>query len=316
MCKTTLTMDMVVFGCRSLPANFHERTLQRTRMGAPLHHNKPQMQPTALQLPMISTPLSFGISTKDRRRPTRFTYRAYTESSESQVARELQKSKLELLRAAQNTQRGFQASHDQRATIEEAMVSVEQYDACIPINLNQLDGTWLLQYTSASDVLVLFQAASLPFFQVGQIYQKFECKGCDDGGIVRNIVRWSIPSILQENEGATLLVTAKFSLLSQRNIYLQFEEVSVGNLMISEQLQTLIAPAFLPRTSLSLEILQLLRSFETKIPLLGNSDEQADRRPSPGGLYYLSYLDRDMLLGRALGGGGVFIFSRTQPFQV
>jgi len=284
MCKTTLTMDMVVFGCRSLPANFHERTLQRTRMGAPLHHNKPQMQPTALQLPMISTPLSFGISTKDRRRPTRFTCRAYTESSESQVARELQKSKLELLRAAQNTQRGFQASHDQRATIEEAMVSVEQYDACIPINLNQLDGTWLLQYTSASDVLVLFQAASLPFFQ--------------------------------ENEGATLLVTAKFSLLSQRNIYLQFEEVSVGNLMISEQLQTLIAPAFLPRTSLSLEILQLLRSFETKIPLLGNSDEQADRRPSPGGLYYLSYLDRDMLLGRALGGGGVFIFSRTQPFQV
>lgn len=86
--------------------------------------------------------------------------------------------------------------------------------------------------------------------------------------------------------------------------------------MISEQLQALIAPAFLPRTSLSLEILQFLRSFETKIPLLGNSDDQADRRPSPGGLYYLSYLDRDMLLGRALGGGGIFIFSRTQPFQV
>lgn len=311
-------------GWCSLLFDFHGSTLQKTRVGAPLHNNKPKMQPTAWRLPMISTPLSFGIATKDRRWPsrfiwrsTRFTGRAYTESSEPQAARDLQKSKLELLRAAQSTQRGLLASHDQRASIEEAMVSVEQYDASIPINLNQLDGTWLLQYTSASDVLVLLQAASLPFFQVGQIYQKFECKGCDDGGIVRNIVRWSVPSILQENEGATLLVTAKFSLLSSRNIYLQFEEVAVGNLMISEQLQALIAPAFLPRTSLSLEILQLLRSFETKIPLLGNSDEQADRRrPSPGGLYYLSYLDRDMLLGRALGGGGVFIFSRTQPFQV
>lgn len=36
-------------------------------------------------------------------------------------------------------------------------------------------------------------------------------------------------------------------------------------------------------------------------------------RRSPGGLYYLSYLDRDMLLGRSVGGGGVFIFTRAQP---
>lgn len=36
-----------------------------------------------------------------------------------------------------------------------------------PINLAKLDGTWRLQYTSAPDVLILFQAAAtLPFFQV------------------------------------------------------------------------------------------------------------------------------------------------------
>lgn len=39
-------------------------------------------------------------------------------------------------------------------------------------------------------------------------------------------------------------------------------------------------------------------------------------RRSPGGLYYLSYLDRDMLLGRAVGGGGVFVFTRAQPLTV
>ncbi|XP_057857199.1 probable plastid-lipid-associated protein 10, chloroplastic isoform X4 [Cryptomeria japonica] len=211
--------------------------------------------------PFTSQPSSmlFGISRK--RRATRFVYRAYADS-ETQVSnqqeRVLQKAKLDLLRAAQNTQRGLQASDDQRASIEEAMVSVEQYDAGKPINLDQLDGTWLLQYTSASDVLVLFEAARSPFLQV-----------------------------------------------------------TVGNLMISEQLQTLIAPAILPRTSLNLEILQFLRGFEAKFSLQRYTKEQADgRRASPGGLYYLSYLDGDMLLGRAIGGGGIFIFSRTQPFQI
>lgn len=36
-----------------------------------------------------------------------------------------------------------------------------------PINLEELDGTWRLQYTSAPDVLILLEAAArLPFFQV------------------------------------------------------------------------------------------------------------------------------------------------------
>lgn len=35
-------------------------------------------------------------------------------------------------------------------------------------------------------------------------------------------------------------------------------------------------------------------------------------RQSVGGHYYLSYVDGNMLLGRAVG-GGVFVFSRSQP---
>lgn len=35
-----------------------------------------------------------------------------------------------------------------------------------------------------------------------------------------------------------------------------------------------------------------------------------------GGLYYLSYLDRNMLLGSAVGGGGVFVFTRAQPIDL
>ncbi|XP_074555744.1 putative plastid-lipid-associated protein 10, chloroplastic isoform X3 [Curcuma longa] len=200
----------------------------------------------------------------------------------SPPAADLERRKLDLLRAVQDTQRGLAATADQRSVVEEALVSVEEYDAGSTVDLSKLDGTWRLNYTTASDVLVLFEAAArLPFLQVGQIFQKFECKDRSDGGVVRNVVRWSISPLLEELEGATLVVSAKFSLLSKRNIFLQFEE-----------------------------ILQFIRSFRTQVPVSG-----PDRR-SPGGLYYLSYLDRDMLLGRAVGGGGVFVFTRAQPLTV
>ncbi|KAK1320794.1 hypothetical protein QJS10_CPA03g01932 [Acorus calamus] len=225
-------------------------------------------------------------------------------------AADLERRKHDLLRAVQDTRRGLTTTSDQRSSIEESLVSVERYGAGTGVNLGTLDGTWRLNYTSASDVLVLLEASErLPFFQVGQIFQKFECRDRTDGGIVRNVVRWSVPTLLEEQDGATLLVTAKFSVVSKRNIYLQFEEIAIENINISEELQTLIAPAILPRSFLSLQILQFLKTFKAQTPV------RNPERRSVGGLYYLSYLDRDMLLGRAVGGGGVFIFTRAQPLR-
>ncbi|KAG2725822.1 hypothetical protein I3760_01G084400 [Carya illinoinensis] len=222
----------------------------------------------------------------------------------------LENRKHDLLRAIQDTQRGLVTTADQRSSIEEALVSVEGCNMGSPIDMVKLDGTWRLQYTSAPDVLVLFEAAArLPFFQVGQIFQKFECRDQSNGGIVRNVVRWSIPTLFEEQEGATLLVSAKFTTVSLRNIYLQFEEIAVQNINISEELQALIAPAILPRSFLSLQILQFIRAFRAQIPV------RDPGRQSVGGLYYLSYLDDNMLLGRAVGGGGVFLFTKAQPLE-
>lgn len=223
---------------------------------------------------------------------------------------ELENKKHELLRATQDTQRGLITTADQRSSIEEALVNVEGYNLGLPIDLAKLDGTWRLQYTSAPDVVVLFEAAArLPFLQIGQIFQKFECRDQSNGGVIRNVVQWSIPTLLEEQEGATLLVSAKFSIVSVRNIYLQFEEISVQNIKISEELQSVIAPAILPRSFLSLQILQFIRTFKAQIPV------RDPGRQSVGGLYYLSYLDDNMLLGRAVGGGGVFVFTRAQPLD-
>ncbi|XP_007051354.2 PREDICTED: probable plastid-lipid-associated protein 10, chloroplastic [Theobroma cacao] len=226
---------------------------------------------------------------------------------------ELENKKHDLLRAVQETQRGLIATADQRSIIEEALVSVEGYNMGAPIDLVVLDGTWRLQYTSALDVLILLEAAArLPFFQVGQIFQKFECRDRFGGGVIRNVVRWSIPNLLEEQQGATLVVSAKFDVVSVRNIYLQFEEIKVQDINISEQLQALIAPALLPRSFLSLQILQFLRTFRAQVPVRN----PGTGRRSVGGLYYLSYLDRNMLLGRAVGGGGVFVFTKAQPLEL
>ncbi|CAL1380425.1 unnamed protein product [Linum trigynum] len=225
---------------------------------------------------------------------------------------QIEEKKHDLLRAVQETQRGLVTTADQRSVIEELLVQLEGRNNGALIDLLQLDGTWRLQYTSASDVVVLFEAAArLPFFQVGQIYQKFECRDRSDGGVIRNVVQWSVPSLLEEQEGATLLVTAKFDVVSARNVYLQFEEISIQNINISEQLQAAIAPAILPRTFLSLQILQFIRQFKAQIPVTSPNPG----RRSAGGLYYLSYLDKDMLLGRSVGGGGVFVFTKAQPLQ-
>ncbi|XP_047324203.1 probable plastid-lipid-associated protein 10, chloroplastic [Impatiens glandulifera] len=220
----------------------------------------------------------------------------------------LENVKHRVLNTIQDTKRGLATSSQQRSDIEEVLVELEKYGAGTSIDMQKLDGTWRLQYTSASDVLILFESAErLPFLQVGQVYQKFECQDQTDRGVVRNIVKWSVSNLLEDQEGCTLCVTAKFSIVSPRNIYLQFEEAAIQDINISPELQALLAPAILPRSFLNLQILQFIRTFKAQFPLTSQTNRQ-----TVGGLYYLSYLDGNMLLGRAAT-GGVFVFTRSQP---
>ncbi|KAJ7533022.1 hypothetical protein O6H91_13G030000 [Diphasiastrum complanatum] len=238
----------------------------------------------------------------------------WAERSEKLVqveVRELQQVKNNLLQAVSNTGRGLNASSNQRALIEEIMVDVERYNAGVSLDLSLLHGTWLLQYTTAPDVISILQAAGLPFFQVGQIFQKFDCLESSDGGTVLNVVRWSIPGVLQDIEGATLTVTAGFSVVSSRNIQLHFKEnanVLKSDLDLSlSNLSALCCTFFV--------VLQFLRTLDIRVPLGTKETSGVRKRASVGLLYYLTYLDRDMLLGRALGNGGEFIFSRTQALH-
>lgn len=284
----------------ALASSLHLRTLNITAGKRSVFQYRSQ---TKLKLMYISTSNVAGSSRKPILIVASATNQHHTRLQETE------NRKYDLLKAIQDTQRGLVTTADQRSCIEEALVCVEGYDAGSFIDMGKLNGTWRLQYTSAPDVLLLLDAATkLPFFQVGQIFQTFECQGQNNGGYVRNVVSWSIPNLLEEQEGATLLVSAKFSVLSLRSIYLQFEEITIKNIYISEVLQSLIAPAILPRSFLSLQLLQSIRAFEAQFPVINTG------RQFVGGLYYLSYLDGNMLLGRAVASGGVFVFTRAQTF--
>ena len=60
-----------------------------------------------------------------------------------------------------------------------------------------LAGTWRLVWTTASDVLVVLQAARTGAIQVGDIYQNFTADGR-----VENVIRFSLPLVLQPVVGA------------------------------------------------------------------------------------------------------------------
>ncbi|KAL4554539.1 hypothetical protein LXL04_039370 [Taraxacum kok-saghyz] len=67
----------------------------------------------------------------------------------------------ELGRRLKDTEREFVTTPNQRSEIEETLVDLESYGVGNEaIDLEKLDRTWRLQYTSASDVLVLLDSPS------------------------------------------------------------------------------------------------------------------------------------------------------------
>lgn len=254
--------------------------------------------------------------------------RGQAESSAKAVASEAKKN---LLNAVRLTKRGARTTAEQRAAVEEAQVAVEVLGgATLADGLDLLDGLWELEYTTAPDVVGLLQAPlafPLPLLQVGSVYQRFICRGRGDGGTVQNVVRWSIAGLLEESKGITLTVTAGFELSSPRSISLRFEEAEIGDVRISSELESLLAPAVLPRSTFSMEILQSLRALKLTVPLRTPSSLTASSTPSPsstfspsspssrGARYQLTYLDEDMLVGRALQPAGSFVFQRVQDYK-
>eukprot|EP00891_Asterochloris_glomerata_P000372 jgi/Astpho2/372/Aster-02246 len=116
--------------------------------------------------------------------------------------------------------------------------------------------------------------------------------------------------------GATFRVEARYSIESPRRIALRFQAGGISNVNISSFTETLIAPALVGRNFISHQLLLALQEFvgdfilchlqlNIRIPLPTASNL---RQGTAVGQFLLSYLDDDMLIGRAEN--GTFIFER------
>ncbi|GLC59561.1 hypothetical protein PLESTB_001500500 [Pleodorina starrii] len=241
---------------------------------------------------------------------------AVTPAVDSASASNREQSKQALLDLVKFTNRGLGVRTFQRGLIEEAQVQVERFQG-EDLDYSKLAGKWKLLYTTASDVLPILEAeywlSPGPFGQfgiprpleVGNIYQRFTSP---EEGVVENIINFKTPAT-----SLTFTVGARYDVRSGKRIALVFENARVGELQISEAAEALIAPALLPRGSLQHMILLALREFQLKFNFRTAAQlasQAVTRRDNIAAGYLLSYLDEDMLIGRAIGLGGTFVFVR------
>eukprot|EP00210_Caulerpa_lentillifera_P007037 g6731.t1 len=210
------------------------------------------------------------------------------------------------------TERGIDSAQDTRAQIAETQVSLESTSSEL-VDFDQLVGRWRLIYTDARDVLpILFLGRSplpsnglLPWpIKVGSIYQEFSSLS---EGVIKNVIKLGLDNIFEE-EGVTFTVFAKYEKRGPKRIVLEFQKAEVDNLEISPFVESLIAPAIIPRTGLNHQMLLAIKEFSLSFPLGQSSPLNSVQRQSAG--YLLTYLDEDLLIGRPLDQGGVFIFNR------
>jgi hypothetical protein len=200
-----------------------------------------------------------------------------------------------------------------------------------------LDGRWKLIFTTALDVTGLLVLSipppPVPFFPpppvvVGDIFQEFKTETKE----IVNEIRVSVPLLLEEKDGVILRVNATYKEAkssnssssndnSKRALELVFQEAVVSDVRISEFTEMLLAPAVLPRTELNQRVLLFLRDFEVRFPLFGRaaramgggteSTNENERTPGAAvGRYEFSYCDEDVLIGKATGSSGIFIFTK------
>ena len=198
--------------------------------------------------------------------------------------RDAAEAKARLFNLLDGAGRGVSVSASTRVRMSEAQLALEAFGS--DLDLNTLAGTWRLQYTTAADVLVLLEVEriSFGFLSLGDIYQSF-----DAWGNIENVIKASVPLLLQPPAplgsgasapaGATLRVAARYAVAGSKTLRLWFDSAKLGDVNINATLETLIAPAVLPRTPPQMLLLQWLKDARLEVPLrlgLGGPDAPSD----------------------------------------
>lgn len=216
--------------------------------------------------------------------------------------------KRELRQLVSSTERGGMADSLTRGRVEELQVALESSTAGLPVDWSLLEGTWNVIYTTARDVTgIVRNDPRLPYksLMVGQEYS-WGAGRQEVRGVVTNIIEVELLPFFLQGTTFSINVEADFAISACRSIGLRFRSVSLRRLEPGANLQGLLAPALLPRGWWNLQTLDFIRSLDLTFmfPIKGSADAAI-----PSSLD-ITYLDSDMLIGRAQGGGGVYMFER------
>ncbi|CAL6385905.1 unnamed protein product [Bathycoccus prasinos] len=316
-------------------ANKYSSTAQNIALCAAAGGGRPKTTPTLTLFRRYSQRRRRGFPTRSS-----LTSDTFSDVNDDERKRKRAVLKEKLIESCRGTYRGAVGfSNDrEREDIRNAKEALETFGAEEKEEekdwmRNRLNGRWKLIYTTALDVtgLLVFSVPPppLPFFPpppivVGDIFQEFKT----DAKEIVNEIRASVPWVLEEKDGVILRVNATYKEVddssnnSKKALELVFQEAVVSDVRISELTETLLAPAILPRSELNQRALLFLRDFEVRFPLfgraaraMGGSDENGVSGAAVG-RYEFSYCDEDVLIGKATGSQGIFIFTKDHQSQM
>ena len=319
-------------------ANTYSSTAQNIALCAAAGGGRPKTTPTLTLFRRYSQRRRSGFPTRSSL--TRSLSDTFSDVNDDERKRKRAVLKEKLIESCRGTYRGAVGfSNDrEREDIRNAKEALETFGAEEKEEekdwmRNRVNGRWKLIYTTALDVtgLLVFSVPPppLPFFPpppivVGDIFQEFKT----DAKEIVNEIRASVPWVLEEKDGVILRVNATYKEVddssnnSKKALELVFQEAVVSDVRISELTETLLAPAILPRSELNQRALLFLRDFEVRFPLfgraaraMGGSDENGVSGAAVG-RYEFSYCDEDVLIGKATGSQGIFIFTKDHQSQM
>jgi hypothetical protein len=224
--------------------------------------------------------------------------------------------KREFLDSISGTGRGSLASLRRRGEIEEKLCGLESSVASDGIDWSLLPGKWNVVYTTARDVRDIVKDEPLPFVKSTLVGQEF-----DEGHNCTNFIElkamkdraYPIISDLLDGSSITIRVRAKYQItgMKKRSIGLRFISAAAGSVEFQDDspLKLLLLNAvFPPRGQWNLNVLNFLKDFEIKYEFI--SESEAERPTAIRPSLNVTYLGEDLLCGRAVDTGGLYIYRR------
>ena len=226
------------------------------------------------------------------------------------------------------TLRGGTASTMDRGEIEQLICCLESTMADEDIDWGRLHGTWDVCFTTARDVRGLMNERPLPFAQANLVGQVYDEAGGVENFIVLTAVRdtsWPLISDFLNGTSIRVGVQAEWQVTGMRSIGLRFKRASLGQIEFTDEAalkSLLINPIFPPRGQWNLDALGFLRDAKLTLDFLSGAEAAGDggedsrssgrRGRSITPSLHIAYLDDDLLVGRAIETGGLYVYRRRQ----